>query len=37
MDNASNNDTFMRALEHELHSRNIAFDAKQRRIRFVII
>lgn len=37
MDNASNNDTFMQALEHDLLARGIAFDAKQRHIRFAII
>ncbi|KZT04769.1 uncharacterized protein LAESUDRAFT_657303, partial [Laetiporus sulphureus 93-53] len=33
MDNASNNDTFIAALEQELTRRQIAFDAIKRRIR----
>lgn len=33
MDNASNNDTFMVALELELHARGISFDSVENRIR----
>ena len=32
MDNASNNDTFMEALEEALHARKISFNKSQQRI-----
>ena len=37
MDNASNNDTCMKALERELRQHNIPFNAGDRRIRYVKI